>query len=127
MVGQYSDRPLLSAEEFALGGNRIGRAFDFNAVTGDRGLGGGLEVSYRLTDSKRAPANLELFGFADGGTVFEAKSDVATDRHRSLASAGVGTRFTLAGTAFSAEAGVPVAARGQGKSLRLFLSAYRAF
>jgi hemolysin activation/secretion protein len=127
VAGQYSDRPLLSAEEFALGGNRIGRAFAFNALTGDRGIGGGVEVSYRLKDSKRDPAGVQLFGFVDGGAVYEAKSELVTDRSRSLVSAGVGTRFTVAGAVLSVEAGVPIFARGQDKSVRLFFSTYRAF
>src|SRR6202008_3669100 len=35
---QYSTKSLLAPEEFALGGSRIGRAFDFNEVTGDHGV-----------------------------------------------------------------------------------------
>jgi hemolysin activation/secretion protein len=127
LSGQYSDRPLLSAEEFALGGTRIGRAFSFNALTGDRGVGGGAEVSYRLSDSKRGVSNVELFGFVDGGMVFEAKSAAATDRRRSLASAGMGARFRLLGTAISAEAGVPLAADGPHKSVNLFFSTTKSF
>lgn len=123
MAGQYSDRPLLSVEEFALGGNRLGRAFDFNAVTGDRGIGGGLELAYRLDGRKRGPQRIEIFGFADGGAAFEA----GNSRSGSLMSAGVGSRFTLAGIAFAAEAGVPIAFSGKGKSVRAFLSAFTAF
>lgn len=125
--GQYSKRPLLSAEEFALGGNRIGRAFAFNTLTGHRGVGGAIELSYQLAQSKGRIASPTLFGFVDGGTVREAKSLAVTDRRGSLASVGVGTRFSIAGTAFSLEAGVPIAAHGQRKSVRLFLSTYRAF
>jgi hemolysin activation/secretion protein len=127
LAGQYSNRPLLSAEEFSLGGSRIGRAFAFNALTGDRGIGGGLELSYRIGKSKGTISGLELFGFADGGVVFEARSPSVVDRRRSLASVGAGSRFSLAGTVFSVEAGVPVAATGHEKSLRLFFSTYRAF
>lgn len=126
-AGQYSHRPLLSSEEFSLGGTRIGRAFSFNTLTGDRGFGGGAEVSYRLPTSKRGSSNVELFGFVDGGVVFEAKSPAEADRRRSLASAGLGARFRLAGTAFSAEAGIPLAADGHGKSVNLFFSTSRAF
>ena len=127
LAGQYSDRPLLSAEEFALGGTRIGRAFSFNALTGDRGVGGGAEVSYKLGDSKQAISSVELFGFVDGGMVFEAKSAAVTDRRRSLASTGLGARFRLLGTAISAEAGIPLAADGQHKSVNLFFSTTKSF
>jgi hemolysin activation/secretion protein len=127
LAGQLSNRPLLSAEEFSLGGNRIGRAFAFNALTADRGAGGGVEVSYRIAEPKGAFGGAELFGFFDGGAVHEAKSAIALDRKRTLASVGVGTRFNLARTAFSVEAGVPVAARGLDKSVRLYFSTYRSF
>ena len=127
LAGQYSHRPLLSAEEFALGGTRIGRAFAFNALTGDRGVGGGAEVSYRLPSSKRGISSVELFGFVDGGVVFEAKSAIVTDGRRSLASTGLGARFRIAGMAFSGEAGIPLAADGQRKSVNLFFSTSRSF
>ena len=127
LAGQYSDRPLLSPEEFALGGSRIGRAFSFNEQTADRGIGAGAELSYRLADSKRGIGGLDLFAFLDGGMVFEAKSPAVTDRRRSLASAGLGTRFRIAGNAFSAEAGIPLAADGKRKSVGLFFSTFRTF
>lgn len=123
MAGQYSDRPLLSVEEFALGGNRLGRAFDFNEVTGDRGIGGGLELAYRLGDLKRGPQGIQVFGFADGGAAFEA----GNRKNGSLVSAGLGSRFSMAGIAFSMEAGVPIAFPGKNKSVRAFLSAFRTF
>lgn len=127
-IAQYSDRPLLSAEEFSLGGNRIGRAFAFNALTGDRGYGAGAEISYRLSDPKKSRAGIELFGFADGGSAYQAHSGVVTSSgHRSLASVGIGSRFSIGGTAFSVEAGVPVARKGLDRSVRLFFSTYRTF
>ena len=127
VAGQYSDRPLLSVEEFALGGNRLGRAFDFNAITGDHGIGAGLELAYRLGDMKRGSRNVQLFGYADGGAAFQARSPSAVRDSRSLMSVGLGTRFTVAGIAFSAEAGAPVISGGAGKSVRAFVSAFKTF
>ena len=126
VTAQYSDRPLLSAEEFSLGGNRVGRAFAFNALTGDRGAGGGIELGYRLGNHQKSPAGVELFGFVDGGFTSEVKSSIASSRARSLASAGSGARFTLARTSVSIEAGVPIAG-GAHHSPRLFVSLFRAF
>src|SRR4051812_19879664 len=127
-IAQYSDRPLLSAEEFSLGGNRIGRAFAFNALTGDRGVGAGAEVSYRLPSEKKTRAGIELFGYVDGGSAYEARSAATTShRRRSLASVGIGSRFSVAGASFSVEAGLPVAASGFDRSAHLFFSTYRAF
>jgi hemolysin activation/secretion protein len=126
VAGQYANRPLLSAEEFALGGNRIGRAFAFNAATAARGIGGGLELSYRLPQKKGPLANPWLFAFVDGGAAFDARPALTSDHKRSLASAGIGARFSIGGSAFSAEAGVPLGGPG-GHSVRLFVSAYRPF
>jgi hemolysin activation/secretion protein len=121
-MAQYSNRPLLSAEEFSLGGNRLGRAFDFNARTGDRGLGAGAEVGYRLKDSGRLA--VELFSFADAGAARDMKSEASAGSTHHLASTGVGSRFTIAGTTLAIEAGVPL--KGQGKP-RLFLAVFRSF
>lgn len=126
MAGQYSNRPLLSVEEFALGGSRFGRAFDFNELTGDRGIAGAIEGAYRLGDSKRGPERVELFGYIDGGRVYQAGS-TSGRQSRSLMSVGLGNRFSLAGISFSVEAGVPIIIGGKSKSLRGFFSAYRSF
>lgn len=127
VAGQYSERPLLSVEEFALGGNRIGRAFDFNEVTGDRGIAGGLELAYRPAGLDKGVSRLELLGFVDGGSAWQAGADSGLPKRRSLASVGVGSRFSLAGIAFSAEAGVPLHLQGEKKSVRGFVSAFKAF
>ncbi len=126
VAGQYSDRPLLSVEEFSLGGSRFGRAFDFNDLTGDRGIAAGVEAAYTLsTPSRNGQQPIALFGYIDGGRVFEAGPDAS--QARSLASAGVGTRFSISGISFSAEIGIPVQFDGGRRSVRGFLSAYRAF
>ena len=105
-----------------MGGNRLVRAFDFNARTGDRGIGGGAELGYRLKDSGRL--GVELFSFVDAGAARDMKSDLSTGATHHLASTGVGSRFTIAGTTMAVEAGVPL--KGQGKP-RLFVSVFRSF
>jgi hemolysin activation/secretion protein len=126
IAGQYSDRPLLSVEEFALGGSRFGRAFDFNELTGDRGYAAGIEGAYRLGDPKHGPQRIELVGYVDGGKVFQAGSPPGR-QSQSLMSAGLGSRFSIGGISFSAEAGVPIKFQGKNKSVRVFFSAYRSF
>jgi hemolysin activation/secretion protein len=126
VAGQYSDRPLLSIEEFALGGSRFGRAFDFNELTGDRGIAAGIEGAYRLGDAKHGPQRIELFGYVDGGRVSQAGSPPG-GQSRSLMSVGVGNRFSIGGISFSFEAGVPVRFQGKNKPARVFFSAYRSF
>ena len=125
-AGQYSDRPLLSVEEFALGGSRFGRAFDFNELTGDRGIAASIEGAYRLGDQKRGPQRIELFAYVDGGKVFQAGPPRGS-QGRALMSAGVGNRFTIGGISMSVEAGIPLKFDGKSKSVRGFFSAYRAF
>jgi hemolysin activation/secretion protein len=110
-----------------VGGSRIGCAFAFNALTGDHGIGGAVELSYRLGDSKGPIAKPTLFAFVDGSAAFDRKSATEQRRHHSLASVGAGTRFSIAGMAFSVEAGIPVAARGLDKSMYVFFSTYRTF
>ena len=122
-LAQYSDRPLLSAEEFSLGGNRVGRAFDFNDRTGDRGAGLGAELSYRLGKAKNR-TGLELFGYADGGVARDLKSSASPVATHRLASTGLGARFSLAGTTIAVETGVPLAG---GHHPRLFASIFRSF
>jgi hemolysin activation/secretion protein len=124
-MAQVSDRPLLSAEEFSLGGNRLGRAYRFNARTGDRGAGAGLELGYRLGQGKGGQSTTELFGFVDGGVAVDLKSAIASRQSRSLGSAGIGSRFSIAGTAFAVEAGVPLSGHPRGP--RLFASVFRSF
>lgn len=126
MAGQYSDRPLLSVEEFSLGGSRFGRAFDFNEITGDRGFAAEVEGAYRLGNLDRGPQRIELFGYVDGGKAFQA-GPPSGNEGRSLMSVGLGTRFSVRGISFSAEAGVPVKASGGGNSVRGFFSVYRVF
>ncbi len=125
-AGQYSDRPLLSVEEFALGGSRFGRAFDFNELTGDRGIAVAVEGAYRLGDLKQGPQRIEMFGYVDGGRAFQAGSPSGS-QSRSLMSVGVGNRFSIGGMSFAAEVGVPVKFSGNDKSVRGFFSAYRSF
>src|SRR4051812_40211333 len=126
VMAQYVDRPLLSAEEFSLGGNRVGRAFDFNALTGDRGAGAGVELGYRIGSTQDNPAGVEVFAFLDGGFARDAKSASASSRGRSLASIGPGARFSLARASVSVEAGLPISG-GAHHSPRLFVSLFRAF
>jgi hemolysin activation/secretion protein len=90
--GQASDRPLFSAEEFALGGSRIGRGYDTGEISGEDGVGGVIELRYyeKLTDWLGA----QVYGFYDAGIVWNdnmpADKDSAT-----LNSTGAGLRFSL--------------------------------
>ena len=126
VAAQVSDRPLLLIEEFALGGNRLGRAYDFNAVTGDRGVGGGVELSYRIPDPRNGPKQIQLFAFADGGVVGQAGSHHQPGRS-DLASIGGGSRFVIGRTAIASELAIPLVTNGRDRSIRAFLTVFRTF
>jgi len=124
---QYSTKPLLASEEFALGGSRIGRAFDFNTVTGDHGVGGMVELSYQLGSIKNAPKGLELFTYADGGGAFRKHASPGLPHEQWLASAGAGGRFTALGMIWSGEVGVPLKHSRSNQHPRVFFSVVRTF
>lgn len=126
-VAQYSTKPLLAPEEFALGGSRIGRAFDFNEITGDHGIGGMLELSYRLEDSRRGPKGLEVFTYVDGGGAFRKRRLTGLPDKQWLAGAGWGARFSALGFVWSGEVGVPIARSNAARDVRAFFSVARAF
>ncbi len=124
---QYSTRPLLAPEEFALGGSRIGRAFDFNDMTGDHGIGMMLEISYRVGDVRTGPKALELLAFVDGGGTFRRRPTSGFPDEQWLASAGVGTRFSMLGLLWAGEIGVPIARSNVDRDVRAFLSVTKLF
>lgn len=125
--GQYSTHPLLSVEEFAIGGSRIGRAYDFNALTGDHGVSGALELGYRVGDVKGGPRQLELFGYVDGGAAFQSGRLSGLPKSDSLAGLGGGARFTLFRFNFSAELGIPLVESRIGNGVRGFASISKGF
>jgi len=96
--GQLASRPLLSSEEFGIGGPRFGRAFEFSERRGDQGAAGLVELQYRVPGKFGPVDDVEIYGFVDGGTVDNLRGRSGGD----LASAGGGVRFDL-GRVFDAE------------------------
>jgi hemolysin activation/secretion protein len=94
VAGQWSADPLLSYEEFSLGGEQFGRAYDYGEVTGDDGVAGSGELRYG--DSTRWPwlSEYQVYGFYDIGAVWNETPGGGTTRD-SLASAGAGLRLFL--------------------------------
>lgn len=93
--GQWSYDPLLLSEEFSLGGPPNGRGYDYGEITGDSGGGGQLELRAG-TDPGIAPITfLQGYTFVDGGGVRNYGA-IPGYAWQTLASAGVGTRMTLA-------------------------------
>ncbi len=126
-AGQISANSLLAPEEFALGGSRIGRAFDFNEITGDHGVAAMVELGYRPDGMGRMAKNLEVFAFVDGGGAFRKRSSPGLEKERWLASTGVGARFSAFGILWSSEIGAPIALDGADRGVRAFFSTTRIF
>lgn len=97
--GQISADPLLSAEEFALGGSAFGRAYDFSEITGDDGIAGSVELRYGKRLNQEILKAFQIYGFYDLGAVWN--DDAPGDSRESLASAGVGVRLTLPQSIFA--------------------------
>ena len=124
---QLSTRSLLAPEEFALGGSRIGRAYDFNSVTGDRGIGGMLELGYRVGDVGKSLKALDIFAYADAGVAARKRSSPGLRKSQGLAGMGAGTRFSVAGMFVSGEIGLPLKKVNGNGGVRAFFSLARPF
>lgn len=89
---QYSNDPLFSSEEFALGGRNIGRGFDLAIITGDQAIAFKTELQYT---NKIKYGKYKAYSFADFGAVrnLDEGSAEAGTRNQNLASIGVGVDF----------------------------------
>ena len=87
--GQFSTDPLLIGESFSLGGSAFLRGYDFAQRVGDQGIVGVGELRYDWPDALGAVRNLQLYAFADGGTVTNLSGGVGGG---TLASSGGGFR-----------------------------------
>jgi len=90
--GQWSDAPLLTSEEYSLGGSAFGRAYDFGELEGEGGVAGLAEARVDLGQYVDFMSQIQLYGFYDVGTVFRDNAGTADD-WVSLASAGGGVRL----------------------------------
>jgi hemolysin activation/secretion protein len=99
MAGQWSgDTPLLSSEQFALGGRRFGRAYESAELVGDRALALRLEPRYAGVSSLPGLQAYHLLGLYEIGEVTRVGTPAAgTSPTQSLASGGIGARLFLAG------------------------------
>jgi hemolysin activation/secretion protein len=94
---QLSGQPLVSNEQFVIGGVDTVRGYLESAAVGDSGLAFSLEattpnLAKQLSESL---ANLQLLAFFDAGTVRVLAPITATERFK-LAGAGVGMRLKAA-------------------------------
>jgi hemolysin activation/secretion protein len=94
--GQWANTPLLSSEQYALGGRRFGRAYEPAEVVGERALAFRVEPRYIGASSTTGVRSWQVFGFYDIGKVWKVGSVTpGTPSSQSLASAGLGLRLFL--------------------------------
>lgn len=90
-LGQYTRDRLPAAELFTVGGATVGRAFDTGILTGDRGIGGVVELAYRPISSGDF-AQSEGYVFGDAASLTVLQRMASPQQNFSLASAGAGMR-----------------------------------
>jgi hemolysin activation/secretion protein len=97
MAGQWTADPLISNEQFAIGGGDSVRGYLESERLGDRGLSGSLELRTQIPQKLPWSSQLQLLGFYDAGYVgiLDALEDAQgrTINHYALASAGIGLRL----------------------------------
>ena len=95
--GQYSLDPLYAAEEYALGGQNFGSAFDPAEISGDSAIAGRVELQYNGTSDYPYLPTYQPYAFYDIGQVWNRDIIGLTEAKKaSLASLGVGARFNMA-------------------------------
>ncbi len=131
VMGQWTgDTPLLSSEQMALGGRRIGKAYESAELVGDRGLALRVEPRYQAASGLSWLPAYQLLGFYEIGEVTQVVVQSAgTPATQSLASAGLGARLFLAGNLTAqVEAAWPLtkplasSSPDSGKTMRLLAS-----
>lgn len=91
-IGQLSTSPLLIGESFSLGGTNFLRGYDFAQRVGDNGAAGLAELRYDWPKALGAVRNVQLYAFADGGTVSNLQAGMGGG---TLASSGAGLRTDI--------------------------------
>ncbi len=135
LAGQWTQsQPLLSSEQFALGGRRYGRAYEPAELVGDRGLALRLEPRYSGVSADPWLRSYQLLAFYDVGEVSRVGArEAGVPISQSLASAGLGTRLYFAGNVtVQLEAAWPLtkelaSATQDGKAVRLLGSLHVRF
>ena len=93
--GQWSTTPLLSSEEFGVGGIRTGRGYDPSEIVGDDGMSGTVELQWNEPKKISYLHDYQLFGFLDTGRVWNQDATTTANKRESLTSAGFGVRADI--------------------------------
>lgn len=94
-TAQYATRPTPASEEFSLGGDGFGRAYNSGELSGEDGAAIAAELSRDLGFRRPYLNYLQAYGFYDIGKVWDRRSASSLGPADSLASAGAGLRAGL--------------------------------
>lgn len=103
--GQIANRPLLSSQEYSIGGAFSARGFDFSELSGDNGFRGLVELNYTMRDPFKWMKRLQPYIFLDGGYVNNIDLDFGDG---ALLSSGVGMRADIGKFNLEIESAVPL-------------------
>ena len=97
IAGQRSGTKLPLSEQYGLGGEYMGRAFDPSEIAGDDALAGKVELQWTSADSQGFLSQHQYYAVYDHGATWQRGS---VDDFE-LASLAIGTRFSLRGGYFA--------------------------
>lgn len=90
--GQWSSAPLLSSEEFGVGGSSFGRGYDSSEIIGDDGVAAKAELQWNDPYDTDIFDNYQLFGFFDAGRTWDQDATSSSQKKDAITSTGFGIR-----------------------------------
>lgn len=93
---QYAFNPLLSSEQFTLGGSSFGGGYDPGEIAGDSGVAAKIELRFSQSLNDPFINYFQLFSYYDVGAIWREKTVGNEQQKQSLASMGFGTRLYFA-------------------------------
>jgi len=94
-TGQYALNPLLTDEQFSLGGSEYARAFHAADSLGDHGIAGKTELRYTDTVGMKYFDYYQLYSFYDIGKAWVEDGESGDNNQLIRSSAGLGVRVNL--------------------------------
>ncbi|HEY9219254.1 MAG TPA: ShlB/FhaC/HecB family hemolysin secretion/activation protein [Phenylobacterium sp.] len=91
-AGQWSEDRLPASEQFALGGDEFGRAYEAAIVAGDYGYAGSAELAWRPEGLPPKLSGSEAYAFVDGGRIWYRSRLFLPTQDADLGSLGLGVR-----------------------------------
>lgn len=100
---QLSDRPLVSIEQFSIGGSNSVRGFSQNALLGDNGVNGSLELHLPIINFQQH--QIQFFPFVDVGYVWNRGQGKSS---QTLAAIGLGVQWNWGNLSTQLTYGLPL-------------------